>query len=158
MLKILSGAQTGVDRAALDAALKKKVPCGGWCPEGRKAEDGTVPELYPVQELKDGGYNERTKKNVQDSDGTVIIYFGQLSGGTAETLRYCLNEKKPYLLLDGREVNVGRAAERIFEFQSLLPDGTLNFAGPRASGEPQAYEYTMKVVENFLELYDENDF
>ena len=157
MLKIVSGAQTGVDRAALDVALKKNVPCGGWCPEGRTAEDGTIPELYPVQELKEGGYNERTKKNVQDSDGTVIIYFGQLTGGTEETLRYCLNEKKPYLLVDGREVNAGRAAERILEFQSILPDGILNFAGPRASGEPQAYEYTTKVVENFLDLRGDND-
>lgn len=157
MLKIVSGAQTGVDRAALDVALKKNVPCGGWCPEGRTAEDGTIPELYPVQELKEGGYNERTKKNVQDSDGTVIIYFGQLTGGTEETLRYCLNEKKPYLLVDGREVNAGRAAERIIEFQSILSDGILNFAGPRASGEPQAYEYTTKVVENFLDLRGDND-
>ena len=158
MLKIVSGAQTGVDRAALDVALKKNSPCGGWCPEGRKAEDGTIPEHYPVQELKGGGYKERTRKNVQDSDGTVIIYFGQLSGGTEQTLRYCLTEEKPYLLLDGREINVGRAAERILEFRSLLPDGTLNFAGPRASGEPEAYEYTTKVVENFLELYGDDDF
>ena len=153
MLKIVSGAQTGVDRAALDAALKRNVPCGGWCPAGRKAEDGTIPECYPVQELIDGGYSERTSRNVQDSDGTIIIYFGQLSGGTEETLRYCLDENKPYLLLDGLEVNVGRAAERIMEFQKMLPAGILNFAGPRASGEPRAYEYTAKVVERFLEIH-----
>ena len=153
MLKIVSGAQTGVDRAALDAALRHDVPCGGWCPKGRKAEDGMIPEFYPVKELADGDYSERTKKNVQDSDGTVIIYFGHVSGGTEETLRCCLDERKPYLLLDGREIDIRRAAERIFEFLSELPDETLNFAGPRASGEPLAYEYTMKVVEKFLELY-----
>lgn len=152
-LKIVSGAQTGVDRAALDAALDNNVPCGGWCPQGRKAEDGIIPELYPVEELGDGGYSKRTKKNVQDSSGTVIIYFGQLSGGTEETLRYCMNETKPYLLLDGREVDARRAAERIFEFLGILPGGVLNFAGPRASGEPLAYEYTMKAVKKFLELY-----
>ena len=142
-----------MDRAALDIALKKNVPCGGWCPAGRKAEDGTIPELYPVRELNNGGYSERTRKNVRDSDGTVTIYFGQLSGGTEATLRYCLNESKPYLLLDGRELSIARAAQRIVEFHSALPDGTLNFAGPRASGEPQAYEYTTRVVENFLELH-----
>jgi len=157
MLKIVSGAQTGVDRAALDAALKKNVLCGGWCPEGRKADDGSIPKLYPVQELKGAGYNERSKKNVQESDGTVIIYFGHLSGGTEETLRYCLNENKPYLLLDGREVNTGRAAERLIEFQSILPGETINFAGPRASGEPQAYEYTTKVIEKFLQLHTDNN-
>lgn len=153
MLKIVSGAQTGVDRAALDAALKKNVPCGGWCPVGRKAEDGIIPESYPVQELGAGGYRERTKKNVQDSDGTVIIYFGRLSGGTEETLRDCLNQRKPYLLLDGSEVSVHRAAERILEFQQQLPTGNLNFAGPRASGEPRAYDYTLKAVEIFLESH-----
>ena len=153
MLKIVSGAQTGVDRAALDAALKKNLPCGGWCPAGRKAEDGTIPECYPVRELAEGGYSERTRKNVQDSDGTIIIYFGQLSGGTQETLRNCLDESKPYLLLDALEVNVGRAAERIVEFRAMLPDGTLNFAGPRASSESRAYEYTTRVVEKFLQLH-----
>ncbi len=153
MLKIVSGAQTGVDRAALDAGLKRNVPCGGWCPAGRKAEDGTIPEFYPVEELADGGYSERTKKNVQDSDGTVIIYFGQLSGGTEETLRYCLDENKPYLLLDGFEVNAGRAAERIMEFRTMSQAGILNFAGPRASSEPRAYEYTTRAVEKFLELH-----
>ncbi len=100
MLKIVSGGQTGVDRGALDAALESAEQCGGWCPEGRKAEDGVIPESYPVQELKGGGYRKRTRKNVQDSDGTVIIYFGQLIGGTEQTLRYCLDEKKPYLLLN----------------------------------------------------------
>ena len=153
MLKIISGAQTGVDRAALDVALKRNVPCGGWCPKGRKAEDGTIPEVYPVRELVAAGYAERTKKNVQDSDGTVIIYFGRLSGGTEETLRCCLDEKKPYLLLDGLEVTAGRAAERITEFQRMLPAGTLNFAGPRASVEPRAYDYTTRAVEKFLQLH-----
>ena len=64
MFKIISGAQTGVDRAALDAALRNNVPCGGWCPNGREAEDGAIPERYPVHELAEGGYDERTLKNV----------------------------------------------------------------------------------------------
>ena len=112
MLKIISGAQTGVDRAALDSALQNGQACGGWCPEGRRAEDGRIENIYPVTELPGGGYAERTLKNVQDSDGTVIIYFGEPSGGTEKTLYCCLREHKPYLLLDAREIESGRAARR----------------------------------------------
>ena len=153
MLKIVSGAQTGVDRAALDAALKCNVPCGGWCPDGRKAEDGVIPDIYPVQELKGGGYLERTRKNVLDSDGTVIIYFGSLSGGTEQTLRYCLKDKKPYLLVDAIEIKPKRAAERIAEFLTGLLGETLNCAGPRASKQANAYDYTLQVITTMIELY-----
>lgn len=158
MLRIISGAQTGVDRAALDIALRKNVPCGGWCPKGRKAEDGIIPKLYPVHALKEGGYDERTKKNVQDSDGTIIIYFGKPSGGTEKTLLCCLNEEKLYLLLDGQEVDTPRAAQRIIEFVHTLAGGTLNFAGPRASEEPRAYEYTSVVINKFLQLFEDIGF
>ena len=157
MLKIVSGAQTGVDRAALDTALKNHVPCGGWCPCGRKAEDGVIPERYPVRALESGGYDERTLQNVRDSDGTIIIYFGKLSGGTENTLRYCLGDRKPYLLLDGLEVATMRAAQRVMEFKSVLSGGTLNFAGPRASEEPRAYPYASEVLTKFLLLYDDAD-
>lgn len=153
MLKIVSGAQTGVDRAALDAALECNILCGGWCPEGRKAEDGVIPEVYPVQELKGAGYRQRTRKNVQDSDGTVIIYFDKLSGGTEQTLRYCLNEKKPYLLLDGYKFSVIIAAEQIKKFIEELNGETINFAGPRSSNSPTAYEYTIGVVSEFIAQY-----
>jgi len=145
-----------VDRGALDAALNSKVSCGGWCPEGRKAEDGVIPDVYPVQELKGGGYLERTLKNVLDSDGTVIIYFGSLSGGTEQTHRYCLNNKKPYLLLDGMEVKPDRAAERIKEFLNGLPGETLNCAGSRGSNHNKAYSYALKTITMFIELYKSN--
>lgn len=153
MLKIVSGAQTGVDRGALDAALVNNIPCGGWVPAGRKAEDGVIPESYPVQVLAGAGYRQRTKKNVLDSDGTVIIYFAMLSGGTEQTLRYCLSENKPCLMLDALEVIPERAAVRIFEFLNSLKGETLNFAGPRASGEQRAYGYTKQTVTSFLQKY-----
>jgi hypothetical protein len=156
MLRIVSGGQTGVDRGALDAALESNEQCGGWCPEGRKAEDGVIPVHYPLQELKGGGYRQRTRKNVQDSDGTVIIYFGELSGGTEQTLRFCLDAHKPYLLLDAYEVDPVRASVRIHEFVGGLPGDTVNVAGPRASGEHRAYAYAVKSISQFIQLYRHN--
>lgn len=152
MLKIISGGQTGVDRAALDGALQNGQACGGWCPEGRLAEDGPIADSYPLTELPGGGYAERTLKNVQDSDGTVIIYFGTLGGGTEKTLRHCLEQRRPYLLIDASEVGSGRAGERILGFYRDLPGERLNFAGPRASGETGAYDYTLRAVDEFLRL------
>ena len=150
-LKIISGGQTGVDRAALDAALESGVSAGGWCPEGRKAEDGPIAEKYPLQELPDGSYKERTLKNVQDSDATIIIYFESISGGTKETLLYCLNEKKPYLLIDGSGITEDSASKRIKHFIDENQISLLNVAGPRASKEQRAYEYTKQVITLMLQ-------
>ncbi len=145
-MKIVSGGQTGVDRAALDAALQGGVEAGGWCPEGRMAEDGVIPAQYPVQVLPKAGPRQRTKKNVQDSDGTVIIYFDCPTGGTQETILFCIKEKKPYLLLDATEISPGRAAQRVLDFVREHAIKVLNVAGPRASREPRAYEYAKKVL------------
>ncbi|MDX1697408.1 MAG: putative molybdenum carrier protein [Thiohalobacterales bacterium] len=153
MLRIVSGGQTGVDRGALDAALESGVDCGGWVPAGRKAEDGTVPDIYPVKELIGGGYDDRTRKNVQDSDGTVIIYFDSLSGGTEQTLRYCLSEAKPYLLIDGQEIAVERSAERIAAFIGKLEGECLNVAGPRGGSEPRAYSYAKTAMMKAIRIF-----
>jgi len=150
-LKIISGGQAGVDRAALDAALESGTSAGGWCPEGRQAEDGPIAERYPLQELPDGGYKERTLKNVQDSDATVIFYFESISGGTEETLSFCLNEKKPYLLIDGSGITEDSASKRIKHFIDENKISLLNVAGPRASKEKRAYEYTKQVITLMLE-------
>ena len=80
-IKIVSGGQAGADRAALDAALACGVSCGGWCPEGRLAEDGRIADSYPIVELPGAGYRQRTRRNVQDSDGTAIFSFGPPEGG-----------------------------------------------------------------------------
>ena len=150
-LKIISGGQTGVDRAALDAALESGVNAGGWCPQGREAEDGPIAEKYPLQELTDGSYKDRTLKNVQESDATVIIYFETISGGTEETLSFCLKEKKPYLLIDGSDFNEEGASKRIKQFINGNQISLLNVAGPRASKEKRAYEYTKQAFTLLLE-------
>lgn len=149
-VKIISGAQTGVDRAALDAALEAGVETGGWCPERRMAEDGAIPEQYPVKILPGAGYPERTRRNVLDSDGTVIIYFGYPSGGTQQTIVRCIEGDKPYLLIDGDELSEERAAARVGEFVDRFGISVLNAAGPRASGEPRAYPYAKQVLTRFL--------
>jgi len=152
-LKIISGGQTGVDRAALDAALQIGVDCGGWCPTGRKAEDGVIPVHYPLSELENASYRKRTQQNVIDSDGTVIIYFDTPSGGTEQTLLFCLQQKKPYLLIDATELSPTRAADRIRKFITNHNIKILNIAGPRASGEPLAYAYTLETMTKFLRNY-----
>ena len=152
---IVSGGQTGVDRGALDAALAQGADCGGWCPAGRLAEDGVIPAHYPLAELADGDYVARTRRNVEDSDGTVIIYFGCPSGGTERTLEFCIALRRPYLLLDATELAPARSAARITEFAAGLPGDRLNFAGPRASGDPRAYAYALDVVTRFIRLVRE---
>jgi hypothetical protein len=152
-IRIVSGGQTGVDRAALDAALKTGAACGGWCPEGRLAEDDTIPLHYPVSELNGAGYPERTLQNVIDSDGTAVLYFGKPAGGTAQTLVFCLERKKPYLLIDATELPPERAAERMLAFVSGHSITVLNVAGPRASEEASAYGYAYQAVIRFLRAY-----
>src|SRR5207244_4480522 len=108
-LKVISGGQTGVDRGALDAALALEVECGGWCPAGRLAEDGTIPECYPVVELTNAGYAERTARNVADSDGTLVICKGEPIGGTRETVDRCIEMGKPDSVIGLLGVRVKRS-------------------------------------------------
>ena len=145
-LRIISGGQTGVDRGALDAALELGVPCGGWCPAGRLAEDGVIPERYPVTELPGAGYGERTRKNVEDSDGTLIVTFGHASGGTAYTIEVCEKLARLHLIVDALGVTLEEAIGRAVRFVREKGVGQLNVAGPRASGEPRAYEYAYALV------------
>jgi hypothetical protein len=145
-LRVVSGGQTGVDRGALDAALETGVPCGGWCPAGRLAEDGVIPARYPVTELRDAGYDERTHKNVEDSDGTLIVTFGRATGGTARTIELCEKLARPHLIVDAASVALEEAVWRAVRFVREEGVGQLNVAGPRASGEPRAYEYAYALV------------
>jgi hypothetical protein len=152
LFMIISGGQTGVDRGALDAALDLGVPCGGWCPEGRKAEDGPIPERYPLQVLPGSGYRQRTRQNVRDSDATVIISFGPIipGSGTDYTLRSCRAASKPHLLIDGATVPPDEAARLIFDFVIATGVERLNLAGPRAEAAPQAHGYAQAAIHAFL--------
>ncbi|MCX7009312.1 MAG: putative molybdenum carrier protein [Kiritimatiellaeota bacterium] len=149
-LTILSGGQTGVDRAALDAALAAGVPCGGWCPAGRLDENGVIPARYPLRVLSGGDFAARTLKNVQDSDGTAIIFFGRTEGGTEQTRLFCLAEKKPHLLLDAAALTPPRAVALLGKFIVRHRIRRLNVAGPRASKEPRAYPFALAVLRALL--------
>lgn len=153
-LEVISGGQTGVDRGALDAALDAGVPCGGWCPRGRVAEDGRIPERYPLRELA-GGYDERTRRNVEDSDGTLIIHCGSLSGGTLATLEFCVELRKPFLLVDGSEVVAVAGAVDVRRFVAENRIQRLNVAGPRESGWPAASAYAYTIVRASLPMTDD---
>jgi len=94
--RIISGAQTGADRAGIDAAIEVGIEYGGWLPKGRKSEDGQVPAKYTeMQEMTKGGYPKRTEQNVKDSDGTVIFSYGKLESGSALTKRLAKKHEKP---------------------------------------------------------------
>jgi hypothetical protein len=129
-LRIVSGGQTGVDRAALDVALRLGIPCGGWCPRGRRAEDGRIPSRYPLVETPAARYPQRTEWNVRDSDGTVVLHAGRPRGGTALTLRLLARQRKPALRLDLDESPQPRALAEWIAREGIR---VLNVAGPRES-------------------------
>lgn len=150
MIKIVSGGQTGVDRGALDAALDVGAPCGGWCPPGRKAEDGRIPLRYPLKEMPTGNYRQRTRRNVEQSDATLIFHFGELEGGTLETENFCRQRAKPHLVVDLGTMDLDSVVRDIIGFVTDLQVETLNVAGPRASKQPQAAELTCQILRRVL--------
>jgi hypothetical protein len=151
-VNIISGGQTGVDRAALDVALKHGIDCGGWCPEGRLDEFGGIPDRYPITELETGGFAERTRANVRDSDGTFVIYSGTLSGGSAFTVAYCGELQRPYLTIDALKNSTEDAAKLAIDFLGKNKIDILNVAGPRQSEWPEGYDYAFRVLEIVLSL------
>jgi len=149
-VKIISGGQTGVDRAALDVALKHGIDAGGSCPTGRLDELGRIPDCYPLKELENGGFTERTLQNVKDSEGTVIIYPGKLSGGTEQTVHFCAEQRRPHELIDSSNVSSEKAAQLIADFVRENKVDDLNVAGPRASEWPEGYDYAFRALDIFL--------
>lgn len=134
--KIVSGGQTGVDRAALDVAVELNVSCGGWCPASRRAEDGAIPSRYPLTETASSHYEERTELNVRDSDATLILTRGAADGGTGWTARLARQQNKPCLILDLKDKPRPEAVREWLEMHRVR---VLNIAGPRESKQPGIY-------------------
>jgi hypothetical protein len=147
--RIISGGQTGVDRAALDVALTLGIPCGGWCPQGRKAEDGPLPERYPLRETPWDGYPQRTEWNVRDSDGTLILHTGAPDRGTALTIALAQRRGRPCLEIDLTE---GSPAERVREWVETNGIDVLNVAGPRESSTPGIYAAATRFLREVLSV------
>ncbi len=149
-LKIVSGGQTGVDRAALDEAMAQNLAVGGWCPRGRRAEDGVIPKKYPLQETESRSYAVRTEWNVRDSDGTLILVLNSISSGTRLTIDaaqscgkplqiiHLAPENSPGLLTDenSEEENLPLVVDWIHRNKICV----LNVAGPRGSSSQHMYQ------------------
>ena len=148
--KIVSGAQTGADRAALDWAIEQGIPHGGWCPDGRLAEDGRIAERYQVQELPGSGYRQRTRKNVADSDGTLIVNLGALDGGSLATRRFAEKLGKPCLVIQAAAKHRAEQAESLDRWLHAHHIVTLNVAGPRESKRPGIYSLTKTLLDAWL--------
>jgi len=131
--RIVSGGQTGVDRSALDAAIECGIEHGGWCPRGRQAEDGRIPNRYQLDETESFDYPVRTERNVVDSDGTLILYRDRLVGGTHLTRRLAVRHGKPYCLVDLARTTDVRPVRQWLAAHEIA---VLNVAGPRESSSP----------------------
>ena len=146
--KIISGGQTGVDQAALDVAIKLAVAHGGWIPKGRLTESGPLPEKYRLKETGSSSYADRTEKNVQDADGTLIISRGQLTGGSEYTREMATRHNRPWLHIDLSQMAAFQAAIAINQWVLQNKVEVLNVAGPRASKDPAVYKDAVNVLES----------
>ena len=152
--KIVSGGQSGADRAALDWARGTRgiIEHGGWCPQGRLSEDGRIDDCYLLQETPSDGYAQRTEWNVRDSDATVIFSLGPvLAGGSALTVDFARKWKRPYLHLS--QVKSANPAGELQQFVDEYFIETLNVAGPRISGEPNITEFVIAVLDEAFTSY-----
>ncbi len=148
--KIVSGGQTGIDRAALDTAIKVNFPYGGWCPKGRLAEDGTLANYYQLKETATDNYSERTELNVRDSDGTLIIVSSlpiDTTDGTPLTLTFAKQLQKPYLII---ALNDHPDIQPITNWIIENKIKTLNIAGPRESQSPGIYQQATPLLNSLL--------
>jgi hypothetical protein len=144
---IISGGQTGVDRAALDIALELGIPCRGWCPKGRRAEDGPIDLRYPLTETTTAAYEERTERNVLDSDGTLVLRGEQLSPGTEFTIELAARHSKPCLVVELVNQPDASIVRRWAKEQGIR---VVNVAGPRASQSSGIYERALAFLRDVL--------
>lgn len=151
-MKIISGAQTGVDRAAIDTAISLGLDYGGSVPQGRKAEDGPIDKKYDkLTELDTPNYKARTEKNVIDADATIILTIGRPTGGTAFTVACAKKHHKPYLIVDLKDRSDRQIIEYIRQWLSSNRFNTLNIAGPRESKSPGIYEMAVNILKEALQ-------
>ena len=144
--KIISGGQTGADRAALDFAIEYNIPHSGWIPKGRKTEDGPLADKYQLGELSDRSYSKRTEQNILDSDGTLIISHGRLSGGSDLTRKLAKKHNRPWIHVDMNEISVQDATDKIRKWFKNNNISILNVAGPRTSKDPRIYQTSLEVL------------
>ncbi len=140
---VVSGGQTGVDRAALDAARQVGLACGGWCPKGRWAEDGPLPDVYPLLETPTAAPEQRTEWNVRDSHATLILIEDELSGGTDLTVQCTLRLRRPCALIT---LQLPEAAQLVFAWIQTVRPLRLNVAGPRESEAPGIYACSYRLL------------
>jgi hypothetical protein len=148
-MKIISGGQTGVDRAALDIAIELGLAHGGWVPEGRIAEDGPIEEKYILDEELDVSYATRTISNIRNSDATLIITRGSMIGGTKLTWEEANRSGKPVLAIDLSNCSLADNISRIQNWMTRVDPGILNIAGPRES-EAAIYSDSKDVLAKSL--------
>ncbi len=155
--KIISGGQTGADQAALDVAINLGIPHGGWIPRGRITEIGVLDNKYKLKEMETTSYNKRTEQNVIDSDGTLIISYGRLTGGSDFTREMALLHHRPWLHIDLNKTGAFQAAGKIKSWITENEIEVLNVAGPRASKDPGIYQATVDIIETvfYLDLIDD---
>ena len=157
--KIISGGQTGADQAALDAAIKLSIPHGGWIPKGRLTEAGPLSDRYNLIEMPTESYPDRTKKNIRESDGTLILSHGRLTGGSEYTKKWALKYDKPMLHTDLSSVTSFVATVQINNWIVDYDIKIMNVAGPRASKDSKIYQSTLDIIESALFLcFSENNF
>lgn len=145
--KLISGGQTGVDRAALTVALFLEIPHGGWCPRGRRAEDGIIPTVYQMRETQETDYAARTERNVKEGDGTLILYRQRLTSGTALTNRLLKKHRRPVLLVDLAKEH---SYQSVRDWLAAHGIQVLNVAGPRESSAPGI---TMETEQFLLNVF-----
>jgi hypothetical protein len=145
--KIISGGQTGVDRAALDVAMELGIECGGWCPKGRRAEGRPIPKRYPLKETPSTAYPQRTKRNVLDSDATLILTLRPPQGGTALTIRLARSLQKPYKVV---KLNGAPDVEAVRSWLQRKKIRILNVAGPRESENPGIHSMACDFLRRLL--------
>lgn len=147
--KIISGGQTGVDRAALDVAIQLHIAHGGWCPQQRRAEDGIIPTIYQLQETSFSDYEQRTYWNIRDSDATLILLNQPPIGGTLLTIKIAQQLNKPYLIINlARSFNYNQNKVQTWFEKHFIH--TLNIAGPRASQAINIYQLAYDFLYGLL--------